>query len=132
MRTLQEMMGHRDFKTTLIYADYSPSAHDAEWIEAAFRATDGRPAGSFRDVRPDVTAPSPAIVAFIRHAERRALERGLALDHLAELVLTHHDRRLRNPGDADWIIHAGGTAIVYDWPDGDDSTTALVISAWRE
>ena len=26
MRTLQEWMGHRDFKTTLIYADYAPSA----------------------------------------------------------------------------------------------------------
>jgi len=36
MRALQEMMGHRDFKTTLIYADYAPSAHEAEWIEAAF------------------------------------------------------------------------------------------------
>jgi integrase len=31
MRTLQEMMGHRDFKTTLIYADYAPSAREAEW-----------------------------------------------------------------------------------------------------
>jgi hypothetical protein len=55
-----------------------------------------------------MTAPSPAIVAFTRHAERRALERGLALDGLAELVLTHHDRRLRNPGEADWVIQAGG------------------------
>ena len=36
MRTLQEMMGHRDFKTTLIYADYTPNAHEAEWVEAAF------------------------------------------------------------------------------------------------
>ena len=26
LRTLQEWMGHRDFKTTLIYADYQPSA----------------------------------------------------------------------------------------------------------
>ena len=33
---LQEMMGHRDFKTTLIYADYAPSAREAEWVEAAF------------------------------------------------------------------------------------------------
>jgi hypothetical protein len=77
-------------------------------------------------------APSPALVAFTRHAERRALERGMALGELAERVLTHHDRRLRNPGEADWIIHAGGVAIVYDWPDGDDPVTALVISAWRE
>jgi integrase len=39
MRALQEMMGHRDFKTTLIYADYAPSAREAEWVEAAFRLT---------------------------------------------------------------------------------------------
>jgi integrase len=38
MRALQEMMGHRDFKTTLIYADYAPNAREAEWVEAAFRA----------------------------------------------------------------------------------------------
>jgi hypothetical protein len=36
MRTLQEMMGHRDFKTTLIYADYVPGAREAEGVEAAF------------------------------------------------------------------------------------------------
>jgi integrase len=28
MRTLQEWMGHRDFKTTLIYADYAPSGRE--------------------------------------------------------------------------------------------------------
>ena len=33
MRTLQAWMGHRDFATTLVYADYSPSEHEAEWIE---------------------------------------------------------------------------------------------------
>jgi len=38
MRTLQESMGHRDFKTTLIYADYAPSARDLEYVEAAFGA----------------------------------------------------------------------------------------------
>jgi integrase len=42
MRTLQEMMGHRDFKTTLIYADYAPSAREAEWVEAAFQPTEER------------------------------------------------------------------------------------------
>lgn len=36
MRTLQEWMGHRDFKTTLIYADYAPSANEAEIVNAAF------------------------------------------------------------------------------------------------
>jgi integrase len=42
MRALQEMMGHRDFKTTLIYADYAPSTREAEWVEAAF-ASSGTP-----------------------------------------------------------------------------------------
>ena len=37
MRVLQDLMGHRDFKTTLIYADYAPSEHEAEWVEQAFR-----------------------------------------------------------------------------------------------
>ena len=39
LRTLQEWMGHRDFKTTLIYADYQPSAHEAELVERAFAGT---------------------------------------------------------------------------------------------
>lgn len=79
-----------------------------------------------------MTAPSPAIVAFTLHAERRAVERGLVLHELAELVLEHHDRRRRNSGRADWLVRAAGLAIAYDWPDGNDSTTALVISTWRE
>jgi hypothetical protein len=36
MRVLQELMGHRDFKTTLIHADYAPSEREAEWVEEAF------------------------------------------------------------------------------------------------
>jgi integrase len=36
LRTLQEWMGHRDFKTTLIYADYQPSAGEADLVERAF------------------------------------------------------------------------------------------------
>jgi integrase len=37
MRTLQEWMGHRDIQTTMIYADYSPGAHEADMIARAFR-----------------------------------------------------------------------------------------------
>ena len=36
MRTLQEWMGHRDIKTTLIYADYAPSDHESAMIEVVF------------------------------------------------------------------------------------------------
>ena len=41
LRTLQEWMGHRDFKTTLIYADYSPSEREREWVEVAFGTPHG-------------------------------------------------------------------------------------------
>ena len=37
MRTLQEWLGHRDFATTLIYADYQPSAREADLVDEAFR-----------------------------------------------------------------------------------------------
>jgi hypothetical protein len=36
MRTLQEWMGHRDFRTTQIYAGYAPGEHEAEQVERAF------------------------------------------------------------------------------------------------
>jgi len=29
-------MGHRDYKTTLIYADYAPIAHERDLVERAF------------------------------------------------------------------------------------------------
>ena len=46
MRTLQEWMGHRDYKTTLIYADYAPIAHERDFVERAFGgATRGGPTG---------------------------------------------------------------------------------------
>jgi integrase len=54
MRTLQEWMGHRDFKTTLIYADYEPSEREAELVELAF-GSDARPAGALQGKH----SPSP-------------------------------------------------------------------------
>jgi integrase len=40
MRTLQEWLGHRDFATTLIYADYQPSAREADLVDDAFRGVE--------------------------------------------------------------------------------------------
>jgi integrase len=40
MRTLQEWLGHRDFKTTLIYADYAPNQHERELVTRAFAPAD--------------------------------------------------------------------------------------------
>jgi hypothetical protein len=39
MRTLQEWMGHRNFKTTLIYADYMPPEREADLVDRAFART---------------------------------------------------------------------------------------------
>jgi integrase len=36
LRTLQEWMGHRDFKTTHISADHQPSEQEAALVERAF------------------------------------------------------------------------------------------------
>lgn len=39
LRAIQEWMGHRDYKTTSIYADYAPDpSQGARWAEAAFGA----------------------------------------------------------------------------------------------
>src|SRR3954451_12993551 len=46
MRALQEWMGHRDFKTTLIYADYAPSTQERELVERAFGPGARRRSGS--------------------------------------------------------------------------------------
>jgi integrase len=47
MRTLQEWMGHRDFKTTQIYADYQPGTREAELVNEAFLAPE--PMDQFMD-----------------------------------------------------------------------------------
>lgn len=36
MRVLQEWMGHRDYRTTLIYADYEPGDQESDLVDAAF------------------------------------------------------------------------------------------------
>lgn len=56
LRTLQEWMGHRDFKTTLIYANYQPGAEEAALVEKAFPTRDGaHPLGVLLVQRPDRT-----------------------------------------------------------------------------
>jgi integrase len=59
MRALQEFMGHRDFKTTLIYTDYAPSAGERELVELAFGPTVHSTVHSERNSG-DLTAPDNA------------------------------------------------------------------------
>jgi hypothetical protein len=58
MRTLQEWMGHRDFATTLVYADYTPSEREAEWVEEAF-AAGPVPADAQPSLEGSTTRPTP-------------------------------------------------------------------------
>jgi integrase len=44
LRTLQEWMGHRDIKTTMIYADYQASEQERELVERAFGEQTTNPA----------------------------------------------------------------------------------------
>ena len=38
IRTLQEWLGHRDIKTTVIYGDYQASDQERKLVERAFRS----------------------------------------------------------------------------------------------
>lgn len=50
LRTIQEWMGHRDYKTTEIYADYAPDpVQGARWAEAAFAEEDEEEGGDATD-----------------------------------------------------------------------------------
>jgi integrase len=51
IRTLQEWMGHRDQATTLRYADYAPSPHEAEMVAAAFARQRSTPVVSEATIR---------------------------------------------------------------------------------
>jgi integrase len=50
LRTIQEWMGHRDYKTTEIYADYAPDpVQGARWAEAAFAEEEDEEDGDATD-----------------------------------------------------------------------------------
>jgi integrase len=50
LRFIQEWMGHRDYKTTEIYADFAPDpSQEAGWAETAFREESGDEDGEVSD-----------------------------------------------------------------------------------
>lgn len=74
----------------------------------------------------------PSRVAFSEHALEQLARRGLSAEQVADAVLASHDRRRRNPHSAHWLVRARGVVVAYNWPDGDDHTTAYIVSAWPE
>lgn len=69
-------------------------------------------------------------MAFTDHAAERAQRYGLPRADIADIVLAEHPHRRRNPGAADWQVRRGQLAVVYDWPDAGDDTTARLVSLW--
>jgi hypothetical protein len=74
----------------------------------------------------------PSRVEFTKYAEDRAVQRGLSSRQVADLVLEQHERRRRNPRQADWVVRGRGLGVAYNWPDRGDRTTALVVTVWSE
>jgi hypothetical protein len=70
-------------------------------------------------------------VAFTDHAAERAARYALPAIEVADVVLEEHSYRKANPGAADWRVRRGVLVVLYDWPDGDDETTACVVTMWR-
>jgi integrase len=61
LRAIQEWMGHRDFRTTLIYADYAPDASNgATWAAKAFAQKRGCDDATAPIERPHVSSPRVA------------------------------------------------------------------------
>lgn len=58
LRTIMEWMGHKDIKTTMIYAHYSPSDQEAELIERAFKPKSITSADELLSEAREIPAPS--------------------------------------------------------------------------
>jgi hypothetical protein len=74
--------------------------------------------------------PSPSRVTFTDHAAERAARYGIPYGDVADAVLEEHGRRQRNPGAGDWLVRKRRLRVIYNWPEGDDETTARVITVW--
>lgn len=74
---------------------------------------------------------APRIVVWTDHALVKAQVLGIARADVEDAVLSGHESRSRNTGAADWLIVAGGLAIVYNHPAGDDELVALIVTLWR-
>jgi hypothetical protein len=77
-------------------------------------------------------ADRPVLVLFTAHAERRCAEFHCGRRTVADLVLSEHDSRRRNPGGADWLVRGAGVVVAYNWPDRGDPSVARVVTLWPQ
>lgn len=79
-----------------------------------------------------MTRADPSRVRFGRHAVDRCAQYARSPTDVADLVLTNHRRRKRNPGSADWLVFGVGLVVAYNWPDDDDRGVARVVTLWPQ
>jgi hypothetical protein len=106
LRTLQEWMGHRDGRTTLIYADYQPGEHEAELVSRAIRSRltyYGIPSRSFADDVHNALCYAASVFERIGYAGRLATWVRIENAEKAELLLARDwDVDVRHPR-VEWV-----------------------------
>jgi hypothetical protein len=74
---------------------------------------------------------APEHVRWTDHAYVKADLLGAARTDIERAVIEGHQARQANTGAAQWRISTGPWLILYDHPDGDDHTTARIVTLWR-
>ncbi len=74
---------------------------------------------------------APQHVRWTDHAYVKANTLGAARADIEQTVIDHHDVRRTNTGAAQWRLSTGPWVVLYDHPDGDDRTTARIVTLWR-
>lgn len=75
---------------------------------------------------------NPASIRWTDHAAVKAVHLGITRSDVESAVLDHHHRRQRNHRGGDWKLVASGLVVVYNHPDEDDPSIALVVTLWRQ
>lgn len=74
---------------------------------------------------------SPQRVRWTDHAFVKAGLLGFARADVELAVVEHHHERQANSGAAEWRVTMGSWVILYDHPDGQDPSTARIVTLWR-
>lgn len=87
-----------------------------------------------RECRPKrgVASVAMAIERFIWtiHAEERLSQRGLTRVRVESALRELHPIRETNDGAAQWRVDTGRFVVIYDHPNGEDTSAVRIISAW--
>jgi len=73
----------------------------------------------------------PRRVRWTDHAHAKAVLLGATRADVERAVVERHHDRQTNTGAAEWRLSTGPWVILYDHPDGDDATTARIVTLWR-